>query len=604
MTMRTVRDLLDLSFIFSQQRLLRVPDFIRDLSDRGVRLDPGHLEAFHHVGALTPVFRLLRDWRTYRDIRALDEYRLPREVPMFPGGMDVGELRAASRAGRLKDAQAEMFRPWSRLKRKLDGANVTAAEYLYSPYQILLAPRLERLVWRTRHRRSTTGNVQYRLRRFDPVFDTWPFADSDLYELVVALSALEARYLPEILGRLTRRDQPWATNWVEEWEDYRDTFDAAGVLAWLGWDASRVQQRAEMLLTVASGFDPLGPWHRVVRHAASDAWIRLKGAARSAIDYRVAAEILLRFYEDLISAGVAPPLPDIPALAPHPLHDRLRDQDDDLDAVLTEFGLSPHPALVIVLEGTTEAHIVPRVMQKLGIPRRRDFIELVNARGVDHDLGALASFVVTPGFSVQHGDHLLLTRPLTQFVVLADAEGKLRTDQVRATKRAEWLRWIADSVWEARRVRITPEIFDPFVSIVTWDSVEAPPERAESFEYAHFTDSELAEGLLAVYWGETQPVRADLERRLALYRREGRNIEKIWTERRLWPSAGGPESSKIVLADALWPVLEAKIDACIGGEKVPVPVVDKLREITALVVGRPRRQIALALTDHGHAPDD
>jgi hypothetical protein len=55
----------------------------------------------------------------------------------------------------------------------------------------------------------------------------------------------------------------------------------------------------------------------------------LKDAALIAMDDRIAAEILLRFYEDFALRGKAEPLPDLSgAMGWHPLHERLSSDDE------------------------------------------------------------------------------------------------------------------------------------------------------------------------------------------------------------------------------------------------------------------------------------
>src|SRR5207245_2921711 len=97
--------------------------------------------------------------------------------------------------------------------------------------------------------------------------------------------------------------------------------------------------------------DPLDDWITLVRQTDPGRWEDLKGDALSAVGHRVAAEILLSFYEDLVEAGAAPALPDLPSTASHPLRERIARVPTNLDADLTYFGLSPHPAVLMVLEG-------------------------------------------------------------------------------------------------------------------------------------------------------------------------------------------------------------------------------------------------------------
>jgi hypothetical protein len=84
-----------------------------------------------------------------------------------------------------------------------------------------------------------------------------------------------------------------------------------------------------------------------MRRAPARAWKDLKDAALSALDYRIAAEILLLFYEDLAARGQADPLPDVPRNGWHPLAERLSYRDQTLDEDLMHLGISPHPRVVL-----------------------------------------------------------------------------------------------------------------------------------------------------------------------------------------------------------------------------------------------------------------
>lgn len=76
------------------------------------------------------------------------------------------------------------------------------------------------------------------------------------------------------------------------------------------------------------------------------------------MDDRIAAEILLRFHEDLALRGQAEPLPDLSgAMGWHPLHERLSSRTNTLDEALTDLGISPYPWVVLALEGETEVYL-------------------------------------------------------------------------------------------------------------------------------------------------------------------------------------------------------------------------------------------------------
>jgi hypothetical protein len=138
--------------------------------------------------------------------------------------------------------------------------------------------------------------------------------------------------------------RPVKAGW-DEWQRYRDGFDPVAASARLGYPADRARQDAEWLLSRARDLDPVGDsWSQLMRRAPASAWQGLKGSALSALDYRIAAEILLLFYEDLAARGQADSLPDVPPNGWHPLAERLSHRDSTVDEVLMDLGISPHPA--------------------------------------------------------------------------------------------------------------------------------------------------------------------------------------------------------------------------------------------------------------------
>lgn len=66
------------------------------------------------------------------------------------------------------------------------------------------------------------------------------------------------------------------------------------------------------------------------------------------MDYRIAAEILLLFLEDLVKLGLTEPLEQDPKYWRGKFHGRLKSTDADLESVLMDFGISPQPSLVLV----------------------------------------------------------------------------------------------------------------------------------------------------------------------------------------------------------------------------------------------------------------
>jgi hypothetical protein len=230
-----------------------------------------------------------------------------------------------------------------------------------------------------RHRsapRRLLARLVGRRRPRQVLFDldlSFPEAQFDLSrlpsgELVIALSALEARYLPEVVHRV-RAPLPLD---LKAWPDYANDFDPTAMLGWLGWQPEQLKAAAYRLLSHAYSIDPQQRWHRLARLAEPERWGELRGLALAANDHRVAAELLLLFYEDLVELGAAPPLEQLPPRHQrvwHQLDERLASDRDELEEVLTEFGLSPHPSVVLGVEGETEELTVGRIIDLL-VPDR------------------------------------------------------------------------------------------------------------------------------------------------------------------------------------------------------------------------------------------
>lgn len=92
----------------------------------------------------------------------------------------------------------------------------------------------------------------------------------------------------------------------------------------------------------------------------------------------------------------------------------------NLDQLLTDFGLSPHPSLLLVVEGPGEADLLPHVMRMFGVRTDRDFIAIENMEGVHRDLDSLVAYAVGPQTEVSdHGRYLEPMRPLTRILVVS-----------------------------------------------------------------------------------------------------------------------------------------------------------------------------------------
>ena len=583
---RTPLELLDLGLAFTQRLLLTTTEFESASSDRGLDLWPGELEAYDVAGLLHPMYVVRKNvQRARRQARrtGLPLFRTLDTTPRL-----AGILRREREAGHLTDGASHGVRSWARYRTR-DGSLVASSHDLfYAHWQLLDVPRLRRPHQLVRMRRRPDGTWGARLNESDVArVGLGESLDSPDAATNVALLALEPLYLPAVMQHvvlLNNMDRSM-------WDDYRADWTATRLLEWLGGDPDWYRQRAERLLGQADTFDPLRDWIDLVRLTRPGKWEELRGTARSAIDFRVAAEVLLRFYEDLAASGQAEPLRHTRSLARHALDGRLDAGRGELDAVLMEFELSPHPTVVLVVEGGTEWLLVPRCMALLGIDAESLHIRLVNEGGVDHDLGPLVSFAATPLLGEQVADGVAFARPPAQFVVLTDPESKMQTIGQREGWKAEWVSRMFDASPPEYRTESYRQGLGQLVHVEAW-----PEDRA--FEYAHFTDDELATAIARLA-GPANPLeRADLVTSVTARRRLHENIQRVWKD---W---AGARLSKVDLANALWPVLAQRIqDAMPAGDFAEVPIAAALVRVAELAVRTPRRNVLLQTRDIQRRPD-
>ena len=304
--------------------------------------------------------------------------------------------------------------------------------------------------------------------------------------------------------------------------------------------------------------ESLAGWIDVTRFANARAWARLRGTARLAIDYRIAAEVFLRLREEIVLLGIAEPLPPQEGRASHPLDGRLKAEPGGLDKALLDFGLSPHPALVVAVEGPTETYILPKVLAYTGIAEQSGWIEVVDMQGGNSDAKALARHVVHPRLGDERGDYAMLRRPLTALAIVVDPDTKYNKTEARDL--------IVTKAFEAlpplRRTDKMRKLLDDLISVHTWEPELGP------FEFAHFTDGELTRAILSAAPSGLRTNEATLRAEISAERSSGRWNLKVVLER------NSPGLSKPVLAERLWPVLELRIQEALanGDERAHPPI--------------------------------
>lgn len=537
---RSTLDVLALPLPFTQTRLLDPPEFAAEAARRKVGIQPAQLEVLHRARLLVPFFEVsLAKGDPRRAVDFADS-----QSPRIGTSTFIMELYRGAREGRASDPRTTRFRAWPTMRaRTLWPTRVRG--YLYSWHQLLVVRWLEPVLRRMQLDRATrTWSLP---TSWAPSVEDVSAADS-WRGLAVTLAAIDARYWPAITHTVRFN--------AEAWREFSQSFDPKGVLAWTNLSLDDISRGAEQLRGQAYGIDVLGAFYDLVRRADPQAWETLRGDALLAMDFRTAAEAL-----DLFADDVGRELADAAALDATPTAAlRLSTRRRTTDAVLTELGVSPHPSVVVGVEGDTEELLLPRVFDVLGIPSDPEWIRVAEFGGVDKDLTNLAKFAAGPVIGIDHGDYVELDRPVTRFLVLVDAE-KRYSDRL---KRAKQRLLLLDAVAAALPPDLRGDLYSAdahIVEIRTWGKLP--------FEFAHFTDRQLAD---AIGHAAKTPHPSGPAGLLAAVRAErGRprpNVENLWRDGR-W---SGARLSKPALADACWPTLEAKIERAIASGSGGPPI--------------------------------
>ena len=582
LSVRSTEELTDLPFAFAlRDRELLLPDKFQDaMRERGVSVFEQHLEVLHRTRILVPFLRVGRDARAVvaaarREPEAA--WYLAQWKPSRPE-----DFRDERTAGRVYDPARERFRSWSTYRGRLVAEfNYDKSVFLYAPHQLVALPLvrevLPHLSW---NRDASVGSLKVEARRRE----RWIAEAQRLRELAAAASAIEPAYYSQVIGRLRLRGD---LDEVEAYQRWRQKLPLQRILRWLGVNAGWLVTAAEDLLERANRFDPLGEWWEVVAQGDFEKWPKLRREALNAMDFRVAAEVLLRYHDDLVDAGKAKAPLRRHERWPRPSDYRLKPRRS-IDALLTEFGLSPHPRLVLVLEGPTELLLVPRVMQFFGIRIGGDFIAIESAEGADRDLSPLFAYLAPRFNEPRDARYVRFERRPSRFLVVLDPEGKVSTAEERETRRQDWInrimRTLPDELRKpAERAEVVREQMEQFVFVETWR-----PRRSESFEFAHFTDLELAEVIYAL---DARTARKPSVERL---RKAVSNVRaRRGSLDRILDPAG---INKPDHAEPLWPKLERRlVRAQARGTERKIPVVRVIDRAIYLAHEWPGRNVVIAL---------
>jgi len=529
---------------FTQEGPLSTSEFCKEAEKRHIPLRAEQLPELWRGGALAP-FLEIRDRPLHKPLTLVAAE--PRS-----GGTLLTEMRLARAAGRLADAEDLGYRPQLRFFRSASAVWKPGwwNGLLYSRWQLLWLYEIRGVVGQGERWRVNDDRLKWRCPGLG---DNTRDRASTARRLSAIITALEPRYLPVVEPHwiaLTNAE-------VEDWEAFARNFDPTTTLDALEASPDDMLRAAESLLIGLHRIDPNGDeWSELIRRAPRRSWRGLSGESLVALDHRIAAEILLRCYEDLARRGVCAPLGERTDLF-HAERQRLSYRSQPLDANLSTLGVSPHPGVVLVVEGETEEILFPLVRDHIKIPARADLMQSIVMRGTRKDLTKLAAFASAPLIDRHQVDAWLVVKPPTRLVVVVDPDPPFDTaDKVEAERQKILTEIIA--VVRAQGVDPLRDDVDSLVTVKTWTEC--------CFEFAHFTDCELAVTLLDIHPDCGGLDRAMLEAALAAHRRAEQDIKAVWKNWR-------PGVKKPDLARRLWPVLKAKLDKAMADSTRTVPEV-------------------------------
>jgi hypothetical protein len=386
------------------------------------------------------------------------------------------------------------------------------------------------------------------------------------------------RYLPAITLRASCPDQ---------WEEVNEAFDVAVRLADFGLPPEDLANAATSLLSSARSLDSLGDWFELVRHAHPDTWKNLKGDSRLAMDYRIAAEMLLRALDDLGREDLSHSPPRKGRMAHAPLDDRLRPEPERLEPELTQRGLYPVAALLLVLEGPTECILMGHLLDVIfGRPVPRSLIEIVDMKGVDRDLTLLVRREIVPWLGEDHGTFVFLRRPPTRVLVAVDPEKKYNTSTKRENERVKLVNHMFETLDPKYRTEGVRNGLDGLVEVRSWGKYP--------WEFANFTLTELA---AAIRQCGTLPEAVTRTQLIATLKAERNRTGKLPDVEIAAKQLGG-RLSKVRLAEALRDRLETKARKELAGNPpYRTPAVQVAARAVELALTIHRRNVVLPVGD-------
>lgn len=258
-----------------------------------------------------------------------------------------------------------------------------------------------------------------------------------------------------------------------------------------------------------------------------------------------------------------------------PQHDRLTPRHKEaqtLERALAELGLSPHPKVILLVEGETELYHVPKLLAEFGLTQPQQ-VRVQRTKGSKINAHLIARYGVTPRIGRKLQDRWMLDASLTALVIAMDAENDFATQD----KRDKVKRQLQDAIREEVKYQdaeISQRELDALVHVHVWGD--------DKYELANFSDDELVPAItkIATSQKNDRVNSADWEKDL---RRELQEARDKHFDIKVPLGRLRVNEEKVELARLLWPVLLAKCEAEYVSDQVETPVLKLALEVRRLV---------------------
>jgi hypothetical protein len=265
-----------------------------------------------------------------------------------------------------------------------------------------------------------------------------------------------------------------------------------------------------------------------------------------------------------------------------------------------------NPRVVLALESAGATCHAPLVLRVLGYSDASELLRVIDLNDDRQSLlRPLAGMTTAPLVSEKLPSTPIswrLSKPFTPLIIVVSPKGSFATFEMVEEVRSQLL---ADTSLFLHRQGVAhpnPDDLNELVNIRVW--------QESCYEFEHFTDEELADGIITSHQDIDGWSREELVGALSYWRAERQDIESVWMIGR-WDERTGRmtgkwanEVNKSVLAlFGLWPTLERKIKQLKAGAEIPTPPIVQVVN-DAYQQAQRRRQPSFILTELPVSPDD